>query len=261
MVVAAVTASHVMVEFLIFCVWLDAINHTSIIVQNPFILRTTPTIYSFVKVVLPVGMRLNEMTKVGALVAALVLGLATGAQALTIQYDTRVSGPDWGPKNVATLELTQNGNDVTFLLTNTLTDYMNSFIKSLGLDYTGSNSRLQFGNSSGVLAKDIEWDSTPSKGNPFNVVVDYNSSNKNNGALRLNPTETSQFTILNVRVEDFNFATGASQIHIGGASGGNGSKFTTAEPMPAAVPLPAAGLVLLGGLASLAGLRRRSRTA
>lgn len=190
---------------------------------------------------------------------ALAFGLATGAQALTIEYNSYVSGEDLGTGNVATLELTQVGDDVTFLLTNTLTDYMSSFIESLGLDYDGIVLGLSFTYDGGVYPNEIDLDDTPPSGNPYNIVVGYNTSNKNGGILRLNPNEFSEFTILDVNLEDFNFASGASQIHLGATRDGQSTKYTGTQPAP--VPLPAAGVLLIGGLAGMAGLRRRSRAA
>ncbi|GHD98531.1 hypothetical protein GCM10008024_02420 [Allgaiera indica] len=193
-----------------------------------------------------------------ALTLAIALsGVAGASQAAVVYYNTYVTGADLGTTNVAKVELTDSGSNTIFKISNTLAAYPAGFINQLGLDYVGSAlSALGFGNFSGVAPLSISTNSAPPPGNPYNVVIDWNTSNAGGGIHRLNPGEDTAFTVFNANTWDFNFANGVTQIHVNATANGNSTKYTT--PV-APVPLPAAGLMLIGGLAGLAALKRRRK--
>jgi hypothetical protein len=200
------------------------------------------------------------MTNFQTLAFAVVFGcLANASQAAVVYYNTYATGEDLGSTNLAQVELTDSGSDMIFKITDTLSAYPSSFINTLGLDYTGSSLlSLSFGNYSGVTPLSLTLDGTPPPGNPYNLVIAWNTSNAGGGVYRLNPGEYSGFTIYNANISDFDFSNGATQIHVNATANGNSTKYTT--PV-APVPLPATGLLMFGGLASLAALKRRRKPA
>ena len=83
------------------------------------------------------------LTSAKAIVAAAVLSVAgtTGAGAVTVSFNTYVTGADLGNVELATLEATQNGADVDFKLSATFLAQPTSYIDYLRLNYTGTRCR------------------------------------------------------------------------------------------------------------------------
>ncbi len=197
-----------------------------------------------------------------AAATAVALGmLASAAHAVTVDYKTYVSGADLGDTVIATLEVTQNGSNVDFALSNVLESYASSFVMNLGLNYAGGSVQpLTFGNLAGKTAT-FAKDDTPPPGNPYNILVSFPTSNAQQGAARLKPGTYASWTIFGTELGDFDFALGKTQLHMNATLGGQSTKYTGTTPpvdAPAPVPLPATALLLVAGLGSLSALRRRA---
>jgi hypothetical protein len=185
-------------------------------------------------------------------VAAAVLAVAgaTGAGAVTVSFNTHVTGADLGNVELATLEATQNGTAVDFTLSATFLAQPTSYIDYLRLNYGGPPLPTSATNTGGVAFASFSTGSFTDASYAFNIDFDYPNSNSGGGVLRLNPGEFSSFSIANADLNLFDFSPFAALIHVNALSGGDSTKYTTSAP----IPLPAAGLLLLGGLGTLGGL-------
>jgi hypothetical protein len=205
--------------------------------------------------------KLGMLTSAKAIVVAAVLAVvgATGASAVTVSFNTFVSGADLGNVELASLNATQNGTAVDFTLSAAFLAQPTSYIDYLRLNYSGTPLPTSATNTGGVTFASFSTGSFTDASYGFNIDFDYPNSNSGGGILRLNPGEFSSFSIANADLNLFDFSSFESLIHVNALFGGDSTKYTTAAP----IPLPAAGLLLLCGLGSLGGLglTRRKRAA
>jgi hypothetical protein len=226
----------------------------------------------------------------GALTGAVLMTAPLAASALVIDINTYLTGGSGGSNvTVATLTLTQNGNNVDFRFENSIgnlgTIANNAYIAGLLFSYDGSpllNSG-SFLNFAGTQAAPEKIDINPSgkdAGYDFYLDLDYLTSN-DNPALRFTDGEYSTWTVSAadgvsaVMVSDFTTLVTANgngkpaslaMIHIQGVEGAGKDplKYVGSEAAPlqedsGTVPEPAT-LALLGlGMASLAWMRQRKK--
>lgn len=190
--------------------------------------------------------------------AALTLGL-TGAQAATVEFRTLQSGADLGNTVLATLNAAQVGSDVEFTLTNNTPGNATSFISQLFLTYVGARNSVTLGNVAGVATGGLSKGSITNAGLAFQFAIRWPTANTGNGALRLNPGESSTFRLLNTTLAGFFQGTDFGMVHVQGLPRGQSTKYTGSFAAP--VPVPAAGFLMLGALGGLGLLRRRRRAA
>lgn len=200
----------------------------------------------------------HQVLRKAMLAATLVLGMGSVAQAATVNFNTYQSGVNLGATTLATLSATEVGDDVVFVLTNTTVGQPESFITRLLLTYTGSLANITLDDISGVTTDGDKFDvasTITDAGLQFQIDIQWLTSNKNNGVLRLEPGEFSSFSLLNTTLAGFFTGEDFAMIHVQGlGQNGQGStKYvaTTAVPLPAGLPL------LLAGLGALALVRRR----
>lgn len=222
----------------------------------------------------------------GALTGAVLMTAPLAASALVIDINTYLTGGAGGSNvTVATLTLTQNGNNVDFRLENSIGNLgaiaNNAFISTLWFSYDGSpllnsSSYWNFGGTQLVqAANSFGTDPKGAAGYDFYLDLDYPTSNKN-PALRFTDGEYSTWTvsaadgISTVLVSDFTTPVTANgkpaslaMVHIQGTQGDSlryvGNEAVPPQEDPATVPEPAT-LALLGlGMASLAWMRKRKK--
>ncbi len=193
-----------------------------------------------------------------AAVGALAL-MASGAQAVTVNFDTHHSGLDVGQTTLGTLSAVQVGNDVEFVYTNTAIGFDPGHTTQLYLTYLGQLATVTLTNIAGVSTNGLSISPPTNAGLQFQFEISWPTSNKDDGALRLNPGESSTFSLLNTTLAGFFQGDNFGMIHIQGLTDGESAKYVASAPGTAVVPVPAAGLLLIGALGGLAALRRRRK--
>lgn len=191
---------------------------------------------------------------------------ATAASALTINFDQYITGTNLGQTTLATLTATQNGSNVDMVFTNTgIAAGTSAFDTALGMMYNGSTAGISLLYSGGVAIAGFATNATGNGiGGPWDLVVNWGTSNKNNGLLRLNIGEYSAFSLQGAQLSSLFFGSGSGSnpsaiIHVQGLANGGSTKYGPGTPAP--VPLPAAGLMLLTSLGGFGLARRRRKTA
>lgn len=228
-------------------------------------------------------------SKIRICIFGLLISIAclSNAHAAVININTFATGDTTDPgalATVATLTITQNGNDVEFRLDNFANAAVgntatNANIDWLGLNYTGANplSSGSFGNFSGfgISSSDFAIGSfNPCCGSDtLNLKLDFPAGNPNN---RFKDGDSVTWTIFNTSVSDFLVPISILQdgsgtaydaltmvhlqgIDVGNVTGGS-AKYAgiTVVPVPAAVFLFGSGLL---GLWPLVKRRSKATTA
>lgn len=206
--------------------------------------------------------------------AAVTASWCTLLSAATIEIDTFLTGDDGGSAVAAVLQLDQNGSNVDFVLTNSISNLSpltnsSSFLESLGFNFDGMLSANQFTNFGGVgQSIDATNFSTNPSGNfqggyDFFIELGLPRSNAQQGAFRFFDGESLSWTITNVLLDDFlSPVTGTgpavlAAVHIQGLAGGTSTTYGgIGTSTTSVVPLPAAAWFFLTGLAGLAGVKR-----
>ncbi|WP_284162906.1 VPLPA-CTERM sorting domain-containing protein [Frigidibacter sp. SD6-1] len=201
--------------------------------------------------------------RVAGAITGLTLGLAaSGASALTINFDQYITGTNLGQTTLATLTATQNGNNVDMVFTNTsIVGGSGAFDTALQMMYNGSTAGISVLWTGGVQVSSFTLGGGIGPYNPWDLVVNWATSNKGNGALRLNVGESSAFTLVGAQLSNLFFGSGSgsnpsAMIHVQGLTGGGSTKYG-----PSPVPVPAAGVLLIGALGGLGLAARRRRAA
>lgn len=187
--------------------------------------------------------------------AVVVAMAAPAAQAVTITFDSYVDGADLGAVDVATLEATQVGSDVEFVLTNTLTEKPKSFLVKLFLTYNGPTRGVSLLDVATVDARKLSIGNFSAAGLEFQFFIGYHVTSVQSGLHRLNPGESSTFRLLNTTLAGFFQSTDSALVEVRGL----GKTTPVAWYQPSTIPLPSAGLMLLGALGGLALMRRLRR--
>lgn len=199
----------------------------------------------------------------GAVLAvAGLLGGAPSASAATVNFNIYHTGEDLGSTVLATLEATQVGSGVRFVLTNSTTGQPESFISQLFLTYTGNLDAVTSAvNIAGKAASSIvKGAGFTNAGLTWNILAEWPTAGSGGGALRLRPGESSTFDIYNMDMAGLFTSDTSAMIHVQGLNSGGSTKYLGGDA-PAPVPLPAAGWLMLAGLGGLAALRRKRRAA
>ena len=201
-----------------------------------------------------------------ASVIFLVLFPAT-APAAIISINTYVTGEDPGVTSpVATINLTQDGGDVDFLLTNSVSNLgaaanSDTFISDVGFTFSQSStltagSFINFGGTQTptIVASDFSIDPNGNfqGGYNFFLELEFPTSNAGGGINRFKNGETASWTITNASVSDFLSplvsGTGSDAIaavHIQSLASGQSTTFASAAiPEPSSLlPLAVIGAV------------------
>ncbi|MCY1127895.1 VPLPA-CTERM sorting domain-containing protein [Frigidibacter sp. RF13] len=199
--------------------------------------------------------------RAAGVIAGLALGLAaSGASALTVNFDQYITGTNLGQTTLATLTATQNGNNVDMVFTNTgIVGGTGTFDTALQMMYNGSTSGISLLWTGGVQVSNFTLGGGIGPFNPWDLVVNWATSNSNGGANRLNVGEFSSFTLVGAQLSNLFFGSGSNpsaMIHVQGLTGGGSTKYG-----PSPVPVPAAGFLLFGALGGLGLAARRRRAA
>ena len=202
----------------------------------------------------------------GAVLAAALGFVASAASALTVNFDTWITGTNLGNTSLATLTATQNGSDVDITFTNTgIAGGVNAFDTRLLMQYNGSVAAIGFQFISGVAMTGLFKNVNDTAG-PWDLGTGWGTAGSPNGLFRLNVGESSSFRLLNASLANLFAGSGSSpfaMIHVQGLTGGGSTKYggSVPTPPPAPVPLPAAGVLLLAAMGGLGIASRRRKTA
>jgi hypothetical protein len=205
-----------------------------------------------------------------AFTGGLVLSSAL-SQAVTVNFDTYLSGLNVGTGSIATLDANQDGANVLMTLTNTFSEAA-SFDTQLFLTYLGSSLGIGLADVSGVATAGFTNPAPATfvnAGYTWDMVAEWGTSNAGGGVLRLNPGESSTFLLTNALLSSLfagSLISPFAMLHLQGLTpvdGDDSSKYGgTIVSNP--VPLPGSILLLfsaLGGLGFLARARKAGATA
>ncbi|MCW5936494.1 MAG: PEP-CTERM sorting domain-containing protein [Fimbriimonadaceae bacterium] len=192
--------------------------------------------------------------------------LCTGvAQAITFDFDTKVTGDNPVGTNIATLEIVDTAADtVTLTLTHNASSAAGQFISKLYLNVDPYVFLVQSGQTpaskfDGGIQQSLNG--LLDAGLNFDLSQEFQVSGANSGANRLKPGESVSFMLTGTGLTASSFLSNAvpqggnrddvlAMIHLQGIPGGGSVKL-------AAVPEPASMAALGLGIAAL--LRRRAR--
>ncbi len=192
------------------------------------------------------------------MLAAVLMLWSCAAYAVTLTFDEYVTGEDLGETTLATLEITETADGVQFTLTNVAVDAgIDAFLTQLFLTYESSTAGLTLTDDGGVATDDFTTNDIINASFDFQIIVEWETSNRGGGEERLEIGESSTFTIVGATLDDFLSDDDVfAMIHIQGLDGGGSTKYTATIPP---IPLPAAGGLLLAALGALAIRRRREQ--
>jgi len=202
------------------------------------------------------------MRKISIIVGLTVLAAVSNAASLTFDFNSVYTGAlPGGGTPWATVTLTDSGAGlVDMVVSHNGTSAAGQFISNLELNldpFIGAVSgNATFGET--ATFNSVSTGSFTDAGTTFDLKVDFNQSNANSGAQRLEAGEsvTIQLSGTGLSVANFDaYSTGGTPVralmHIQGIDGGLSSKVTEGVPEPAT-------MVVLGG-AALAAFARRKR--
>ena len=203
--------------------------------------------------------------------------------AVQIRLDSYATGVDVGNVTLATLDITQNGANVDFKLTNTVGNLGGNvsslFISQFGLTYAGGTlAESQFTNFGGQPYVKLEPGGVNTSPKPINIPGSFNfviefayETSNGNGADRFTDTEMMTWTISGVQESDFTSplvsGTGGLQtlvaIHVQGLPNGGSTTYIDTPPSPTPgtaphMPEPASAFVWFALVGTLGMRRARS---
>ncbi len=214
------------------------------------------------------------MTAAAVAISAISFASTASSATVTTFFSTFLTGTDVGNSSLATLVAEDVAGGVEMTLTNTGTAAgVSSFDTQLFLAYAAPNdSSVGLTHISGVQTKNFVTNAgnITNAGYSWQMLVEWGTSNNNNGAARLEIGESSKFLLTGATTARLFGNSGSNpyaMIHIQGVGdnanlsskygpGDNGGGGITPVPLPASLPL-LLGALGLGGFA----LKRRQRSA
>jgi hypothetical protein len=134
-----------------------------------------------------------------------------------------------------------------------------TFDTALQMMYNGSTSGISLIQTGGVAISSFTLGGGVGPFNPWDLVVNWATSNAGGGVNRLNVGEWSSFTLVGAQLSNLFFGSGSNpsaMIHVQGLTGGGSTKYG-----PSPVPLPAAGFLLFGAMGGLGLFAARRKSA